>query len=174
MTTPTVEVLEEIDGHPVLIRVSPGEARRDNMQWLESDGNENYIRFTADLAHLEGVWVHADISPSVLRRVEARVVPQVQYVIWKPEAKGPREFRIAIDFDNVVHSYTSPWSHAADIADPPLPGAIEWLERLAAEGARIILHTCRFTCWNPAAAGFIAGDPWRLKQRCGIGSRSMA
>ena len=28
----------------------------------------------------------------------------------------------------MLHSYTSPWSHAADISDPPLPGAIEWLE----------------------------------------------
>ena len=41
----------------------------------------------------------------------------------------------------------------------PLPGAIEWLERLADEGARIILHACRFTQWNSEAAGFIAGDP---------------
>lgn len=163
MTTPKVEVLEEIDGHPVLIRVSPGEARRDNTQWLESDGNEAYVRFDGALSHLDGVWVHSDLTPSVFRRVEARVVPQIQYVEWKPASKGPREFRVSIDFDNVVHSYTSPWSHAADIKDPPLPGAIEWLERLAAEGARIILHTCRYTQWNPEAAGFIAGDPQQVE-----------
>lgn len=163
MTTPKVEVLEEIDGHPVLICVTPGEARRDNLQWLESQESESYVRFSNALAHLEGVWVHSDIAPSVFRRVEARVVPQVLYSHWKPEVKGPREFRVAIDVDNVLHSYTSPWSHAADISDPPLPGAIEWLERLAAEGARIILHTCRFTCWNPEAAGFIAGDPQQVE-----------
>lgn len=71
----------------------------------------------------------------------------------------PREYRIAIDFDNVVHSYTSPWSHAADIADPPLPGAIAWLERLTSEGAQVFLHTCRFTQDYPQAAGFLAADP---------------
>ena len=70
-----------------------------------------------------------------------------------------REYRIAIDFDNVVHSYTSPWSHAADIADPPLRGAIAWLERLTSEGARVFLHTCRFTQDHPQAAGFLAADP---------------
>ena len=159
MTTPTVETLEEIAGHPTLIRVSPWRSAAGHMQWLDSDGCESYVRFTNDLAHIVGIWVHADISPSVFRRVEARVVPQVQYVAWEPAAKVQHEFRVAIDFDNVLHSYTSPWSASADISDPPLLGAIEWLERLAAEGARIILHSCRFTCWNPDAAGFIAGDP---------------
>ena len=160
MTTPTVQVLESIDVHPVLVQLSPyNNAAAAHMQWLESDGSESYVRFDNGLAHLTGVWVHSDIAPSVFRRMAARVVPQVQYVAWKPEVKAPREFRVAIDFDNVVHSYTSPWSASADITDPPLPGAVEWLERLADEGARIILHTCRFTAWNPDAAGFIAGDP---------------
>ena len=144
--TPTVQVLESIEGHPVLVQLSPyGATAAAHMQWLESDGSESYVRFDNALAHLTGVWVHSDIAPSVFRRMAARVVPTVEYVAWKPEAKGPREFRVAVDLDNVLHSYTSPWSHAADISDPPLPGAIEWLERLAAEGARIILHTCRFT-----------------------------
>lgn len=34
---------------------------------------------------------------------------------------------LCVDFDGVVHSYTSPWKGAAVISDPPVPGAIEWL-----------------------------------------------
>jgi hypothetical protein len=34
---------------------------------------------------------------------------------------------IAIDFDGVIHSYTSGWKGADTIPDPPTPGAIEWL-----------------------------------------------
>lgn len=34
---------------------------------------------------------------------------------------------ICVDFDGVLHSYTSGWKGATDIPDPPVPGAIEWL-----------------------------------------------
>ena len=37
---------------------------------------------------------------------------------------------ICVDFDGVIHSYTSGWK-APDIADdPPVPGAVEWLRTL--------------------------------------------
>ena len=34
---------------------------------------------------------------------------------------------ICVDFDGVIHSYTSGWQGVAVIPDPPVPGAIEWL-----------------------------------------------
>ncbi|HMM78123.1 MAG TPA: hypothetical protein PJ986_20665 [Gammaproteobacteria bacterium] len=34
---------------------------------------------------------------------------------------------ICVDFDGVIHSYTSGWQGVATIPDPPVPGAIEWL-----------------------------------------------
>lgn len=40
--------------------------------------------------------------------------------------KGER-YTVAVDFDGVLHSYTSPWMNARTIPDPPVPGAIEWL-----------------------------------------------
>ena len=36
---------------------------------------------------------------------------------------------ILVDFDGVIHSYTSGWCGVATIPDDPVPGAIEWLER---------------------------------------------
>lgn len=35
---------------------------------------------------------------------------------------------ICVDFDGVIHSYTSGWKGVAVVSDPPVPGAIEWLE----------------------------------------------
>lgn len=34
---------------------------------------------------------------------------------------------ICVDFDGVIHSYTSGWQGVAVIADPPVDRAIEWL-----------------------------------------------
>lgn len=35
---------------------------------------------------------------------------------------------ICVDFDGVIHSYNSGWQGADVIPDPPVPGAIKWLE----------------------------------------------
>ena len=34
---------------------------------------------------------------------------------------------ICVDFDGVIHSYTSGWKGVSIIPDDPVPGAIEWL-----------------------------------------------
>jgi FMN phosphatase YigB (HAD superfamily) len=36
---------------------------------------------------------------------------------------------LCVDFDGVIHSYTSGWKGAAVIPDPPVPGALAWLWR---------------------------------------------
>ncbi len=35
---------------------------------------------------------------------------------------------ICVDFDGVIHSYSSGWKGIDVIPDPPVPGAIKWLE----------------------------------------------
>lgn len=37
---------------------------------------------------------------------------------------------LCLDFDGVIHSYTSPWTNARTISDSPVPGAIEWIRSL--------------------------------------------
>lgn len=34
---------------------------------------------------------------------------------------------LCVDFDGVIHSYTSGWKGAEVIPDPPVPGALKWL-----------------------------------------------
>lgn len=35
---------------------------------------------------------------------------------------------ICVDFDGVIHSYKSGWQGVANIPDPPVEGAIKWIE----------------------------------------------
>jgi len=37
---------------------------------------------------------------------------------------------VVVDFDGVLHSYSSGWQGANVVADPPVPGAIKWLGRM--------------------------------------------
>lgn len=37
---------------------------------------------------------------------------------------------ICLDFDGVIHSYTTPWMDAAFVADPPVPGALKFIKEI--------------------------------------------
>lgn len=50
---------------------------------------------------------------------------------------------ICVDFDGVVHSYTSGWQGACDIPDPPVPGAFKALWEYVDKGARVCLYSSR-------------------------------
>lgn len=57
--------------------------------------------------------------------------------------KPPGErYTIAVDFDGVLHSYTTPWVSAELIPDPPVRGAIEWLNQMRRH-FDIVIHTTR-------------------------------
>lgn len=34
---------------------------------------------------------------------------------------------LCVDFDGVIHSYTTKWIDATTISDPPVPGSLRWL-----------------------------------------------
>lgn len=53
----------------------------------------------------------------------------------------PRHRTIALDFDGVVHAYTSKFTPVP--ADPPREGALEFVRQLVDEGYRIVYHTAR-------------------------------
>lgn len=55
--------------------------------------------------------------------------------------KGER-YTIAVDFDGVIHSYTSPWTAPHEIPDPPVEGAIQWLLDMR-KHFTIVIHTTR-------------------------------
>jgi hypothetical protein len=57
---------------------------------------------------------------------------------------------IAVDFDGVIHSYTSGWQGAHVIPDPPVPGAIDFLAYLSADGtpANVVIFSSRAKTWR--------------------------
>lgn len=52
-----------------------------------------------------------------------------------------RRDTICVDFDGVLHSYSSGWKGGTVIPDPPVPGAIEWLARAHERYELAILST---------------------------------
>src|SRR5688572_11595165 len=52
-------------------------------------------------------------------------------------------YTVAVDFDGVLHSYTSPWIDAETIPDPPVLGAIHWLSHLESSGFNVVIFTTR-------------------------------
>lgn len=51
---------------------------------------------------------------------------------------------LCLDFDGVLHSYSSGWKGARNIPDPPVPGAIEWLDSLVPDGDAVCAMAPRF------------------------------
>lgn len=52
---------------------------------------------------------------------------------------------VAVDFDGVIHSYTSGWKGAHVIPDPPVPGAIEFLAHFCEDSvkANVVIFSSR-------------------------------
>ena len=51
---------------------------------------------------------------------------------------------LCLDFDGVLHSYSSGWKGARNIPDPPVAGAIEWLDSLVEDGEAVCAMAPRF------------------------------
>jgi len=57
---------------------------------------------------------------------------------WSDDAK----YTVAVDFDGVIHSYVGPWVAAEVIPDPPVAGAIEWLNEISKK-FKVVIFTTR-------------------------------
>ena len=61
-----------------------------------------------------------------------------------------RRGTVAVDFDGVINSYASGYTH--DLPDPPVDGAIEWLEMLMDTFSRVVIFTARINqTWQERA-----------------------
>ena len=64
---------------------------------------------------------------------------------------------ILVDFDGVIHSYTSGWKGIDQIPDEPVEGALEWLRELVDTDKFIV---CIYSSRSKEAAGRIAMAEW--------------
>lgn len=59
---------------------------------------------------------------------------------------------ICLDFDGVIHSYTSGWQGARNIPDPPVEGAFEFMLDALARGCDVVIHSSRARYFGGIAA----------------------
>jgi hypothetical protein len=52
---------------------------------------------------------------------------------------------IALDFDGVIHQYTTKWTDAKTISDPPVPGAFAAIQHYRDHGFKVIIYSARLT-----------------------------
>ena len=64
---------------------------------------------------------------------------------------------VLVDFDGVLHSYSSGWKGADVIPDPPVPGAIEFLEKLVADER---FQVCIYSSRSRQGGGISAMHCW--------------
>lgn len=57
---------------------------------------------------------------------------------------GKFRFTIAVDFDGVIHQYTTKWERADLIPDPPIPGAFDWLDEMV-KHFKVVIYSSRIT-----------------------------
>ena len=66
---------------------------------------------------------------------------QAYAAMYPPQSirlEAVERYTICVDFDGVIHSYTSPWQEGK-IPDPPVPGALEWLAEMVKKFKVVIL-----------------------------------
>lgn len=51
---------------------------------------------------------------------------------------------LCLDFDGVIHSYSSGWKGARNIPDPPVKGAIQWLRSLLSDPECVCTMSSRY------------------------------
>lgn len=59
---------------------------------------------------------------------------------------------LCLDFDGVVHSYTSGWKGARNIPDPPVEGALDFISGALHEGWDVVIHSSRARHWGGVSA----------------------
>ena len=68
---------------------------------------------------------------------------------------------LCLDFDGVLHSYTSGWRGANNIPDPPVPGAMEFLTK-AVKHFRVAIYSAR----SGQPGGIDAMRAWLINHGC--------
>lgn len=75
---------------------------------------------------------------------------------------------LCLDFDGVIHSYTSGWKGARNIPDPPMPGALNFIAEAIEEGWDVVIHSSRARYFG----GISAMRAW-LREHAGLGWDTM-
>lgn len=80
---------------------------------------------------------------------------------------GERRYIVCVDFDGVLHSYSSGWAHnqpqdiaAGTIRDKPVAGAFEWLEKMALDNR---FEMCVYSSRSKHKGAIVAMRQWMME-----------
>ncbi len=132
-----------------LYREAPGNRRHDSLlpaDWWEQV--PKLLRRTYE-AEADAVLAIEGLEDLVRAHCEDEGTPAINAALmadptageYVPPRDGGSRYTIAVDFDGVLHSYVTPWIDATTIPDPPVEGAIEWLNGIARQFDVVILTT---------------------------------
>lgn len=65
---------------------------------------------------------------------------------------------LVLDFDGVIHQYTSPWTRADEISDPPVKGAFEFIKAAQDAGFEVNVYSSR----SGLEGGLYAMQKWMV------------
>lgn len=83
------------------------------------------------------------LEPHVAADVPGPLIPPQQINPDILDVRPPKYKPIvSLDFDGVIHQYTTPWSRARTISDPPVPGALEFILACLPH-FRVAIHSSR-------------------------------
>jgi hypothetical protein len=68
---------------------------------------------------------------------------------------GDQKKTLVVDFDGVLHSYSSGWTFVDAVTDPPVPGAIAWLREAVKH-----FHVCIVSTRSHDPRGKAAMQEW--------------
>ncbi len=60
---------------------------------------------------------------------------------------GDKKRTVCVDFDGVIHSYTSPWVAPHLIPDPPVDGALKWMREMLGH-FQVLIFSTRCRTWR--------------------------
>jgi hypothetical protein len=77
-------------------------------------------------------------------------------------AMGSERKTLCVDFDGVLHSYTSGWRGVDQVPDGPVPGAVDWLRAMLGEGFDVCIYSSRSKDPTGVAAMMAALRVWGM------------
>jgi hypothetical protein len=89
--------------------------------------------------------------------VMARKMEEAFKVAKRTEDRS--RYILCVDFDGVLHSYTSGWKGAVVVTDPPVPGAIAWLVETALDPR---FEVCVYSSRSKDPGGIDAMRAWLM------------
>jgi hypothetical protein len=76
-------------------------------------------------------------------------------------SKNSTKGTVCVDFDGVLHSYTSPWPGSVSIIpDPPVDGALDFLRSLCQANYRVVIFSTRCREYPGHEGGAAAIRTW--------------